>query len=88
MIRILITGSSGYIGSCLYKFLLKKKYIVYGIDKVKKNKVKNFFKVNLNNSNKLNNIIKKINPKIVIHMAAQSTLDQIKKKKNILLIIT
>ena len=81
MIRILITGSSGYIGSCLYKFLLKKKYIVYGIDKVKKNKVKNFFKVNLNNSNKLNNIIKKINPKIVIHMAAQSTLDQIKKKK-------
>lgn len=81
MTRILITGSSGYIGSCLHKFLLKKKYTVYGIDKVKKNKVKNFFKVNLNNSNKLSNIIKKINPKIIVHMAAQSTLDQIKKKK-------
>ena len=81
MIRILITGSSGYIGSCLYKFLLKKKYTVYGIDKAEKNKVKNFFKVNLNNENKLDNIIKKINPKIIIHMAAQSTLDQINKKK-------
>jgi UDP-glucose 4-epimerase len=81
MIKILITGSNGYIGSCLYKFLLKKKYTVYGIDKVEKNKVKNFFKVNLNNENKLDNIIKKINPKIIIHMAAQSTLDQINKKK-------
>jgi len=81
MKKILITGSSGYIGSCLYRFLLKKKYIVYGIDKVKDNKFKNTFKVNLNNANKLTNIIKKINPKIIIHMAAQSTLDQIHKKK-------
>ena len=47
MNKILITGSSGYIGSCLLKFLLKKKYIVYGIDKVKKNKLKNTFKVSL-----------------------------------------
>jgi UDP-glucose 4-epimerase len=81
MNKILITGSSGYIGSCLLKFLLKKKYVVYGIDRVKKNKFKNTFKVNLNDTNELTRIIKKINPKIIIHMAAQSTLDQIHKKK-------
>ena len=85
MKKILITGSSGYIGSCLYKFLLKKKYTVYGIDKVKTNNIKNIFKANLNDTNKLNKIIKKINPKIIIHLAAQSTLDQIDKKKKYIL---
>jgi len=85
MKKILITGSSGYIGSCLYKFLLKKKYTVYGIDKVKTNNIKNTFKANLNNTNKLDKIIKKINPKIIIHLAAQSTLDQINKKKKYIL---
>ena len=65
MKKILITGSSGYIGSCLYKFLLKKKYTVYGIDKVKTNNIKNIFKANLNDTNKLNKIIKEINPKII-----------------------
>jgi UDP-glucose 4-epimerase len=85
MNKILITGSCGYIGSCLYKFLLKKKYTVYGIDKVKKNNIKNIFKANLNDTNKLNRIIKKVNPKIIIHLAAQSTLDQIKNKKKYIL---
>ncbi|AFS48005.1 NAD dependent epimerase/dehydratase family protein [alpha proteobacterium HIMB5] len=33
--KILITGASGYIGSCLANYL-KKNYIVYGIDKKKK----------------------------------------------------
>jgi dTDP-4-dehydrorhamnose reductase len=28
MTKILITGSSGYIGACLYKFLRKKFYIM------------------------------------------------------------
>ena len=34
MKKILITGASGYIGSCLY-FYLKKKYNVLAIDKKK-----------------------------------------------------
>jgi UDP-glucose 4-epimerase len=34
MKKILITGVSGYIGSCSY-FFLKKKYEILGLDKKK-----------------------------------------------------
>jgi len=40
MKKILITGASGYIGSCLFAYL-NKKYEVYGLDKIKKNKTRN-----------------------------------------------
>ena len=32
--RIIITGSSGYIGTCCYEYL-KNKFEVYGIDKIR-----------------------------------------------------
>ena len=32
--KILITGSSGYIGSCCYEYF-KKKFDTYGLDKDK-----------------------------------------------------
>ena len=63
MIKILITGASGYIGSCLY-FYLKKKYKVQAIDK-KKN---SFFKIelcNLLNQKKIEKLLKKLKPNIV-----------------------
>jgi UDP-glucose 4-epimerase len=80
--KILITGSSGYIGGCLFEFL-KKKYYVYGIDKAvpKLKKQKNFFQCNLLNFNKIDKIINFIKPDIIIHLAAKSTIDFIKKKK-------
>ena len=31
--KILITGSAGYIGSCLFEYL-KKKHKIYGTDKI------------------------------------------------------
>ena len=84
-IRILITGSSGYIGSCLSESL-KKKFIVFGIDKNKNSitKQKKFFRINLLNYKKSYSIIKKIKPNIVIHLAAQSTIDNIHDKKSYL----
>ena len=44
---ILITGSSGFIGSNLVKNLNKKKKLFYSIDKIDNPyfKVKNFFKI-------------------------------------------
>ena len=80
--KILITGSAGYIGSCLFEYL-KKRYNVFGVDKTfpKLKKQKNFTHCNLLNFNKINNIIKSIKPDIIIHLAAKSTIDFIDKKK-------
>ena len=70
MKKILITGSDGYIGYCLYKFLMKK-YKVFGLDKSNKNNKKNY-KINLLNKKKLSNFFKFHKPDIVFHLAAQS----------------
>ena len=86
--KILVTGSSGFIGFHLSKLLLEEGNKVHGIDcmnnyydvKLKRarlnilNKYKNFsfIKINLENEKKLKNTFKKFKPKIVIHLAAQA----------------
>ena len=80
MKKILITGSSGYIGSALFLYL-KKKYKVFGLDK-KNYKYFKTSKINLLNIIKLDKFIKTIKPNIVVHLAAQSLVDEkINKKK-------
>ena len=89
MNRILITGISGYIGSCLCKYLEEKeKYKIFGVDK--KNSIFNykpkknnftFYKGNLNNKKFINKILATVNPDIIVHLAGESTLDGIKNKK-------
>ena len=78
--KILITGASGYIGSCLY-FYLKNKFYVSGIDK-NQNRLVPIKKCNLLNYNKLNNFLKKEKPNLIVHLAAQSLVDEtINKEK-------
>jgi UDP-glucose 4-epimerase len=77
--RILITGASGYIGSCLSKFL-NKNCIVALIDKKKQpiwctNK-KNFFKCDILDKKKIHKVFQITKPNIVVHLAAQSTVDE------------
>ena len=84
MKQILITGSSGYIGSCLYKFLKKKKFNLIGIDK-KKSKIKNikFEQFNLLNNDRLYKFFNKEKDiDTIIHLAGESTIDNIDKKNN------
>ena len=76
-IKILITGSAGYIGSCLSAYL-NKRFTVYNLDKKKTNQ-KKFFKINLKNKEKLNLLLKKIKPQIIIHLAGESLVDPKKK---------
>ena len=73
-IRILITGANGYIGNCLFNFL-NKKFDVYGLDK-KDSFNKDIIKCNLLNIKKFEKILIKIKPNIVIHLAAQSLVDE------------
>ena len=80
MKKILITGANGYIGSCLF-YILKNKFKVIGIDKEKSSNRK-IFQCNILNNRKLNLIIKKEKPELIIHLAAQSLVDEtINKKK-------
>ena len=86
--KILVTGSSGFIGFHFSKLLLEKGHQVHGIDSMnsyydvklkrarlgilKKYKKFSFIKINLQNDKKLYNTFKKFRPKIVVHLAAQA----------------
>ena len=85
---ILVTGAAGFIGFHLIKKILNKNKKVFGIDNInnyydtnlkkdrinnlKKNKKFYFYKVDLSNYEKLNDIIKKNKINIIIHLAAQA----------------
>ena len=85
---ILITGSAGFIGYHVSKKILNKNIKVIGIDNInnyydinlKKNRIKDlkknkkffFYKVDLSNYKKLDNIVKNKKIKIIIHLAAQA----------------
>tara|TARA_B100000965_G_C19571812_1_gene749489 strand:- start:776 stop:1729 length:954 start_codon:yes stop_codon:yes gene_type:complete len=86
--KIIITGSSGFIGYHVSKKLLEKKYSVIGIDnhnnyynpkikllrlkELKKNKNFKFCRFDIKNKNKFNQILNKTKPYIIIHLAAQA----------------
>jgi len=78
--KILITGANGYIGSCLFH-VLKNRFKVVGLDKeIYKNK--RILQCNILNNKKLDIILKKEKPDLIIHLAAQSLVDEtINKKK-------
>jgi len=79
-IKILLTGSSGYIASC-FNSLYQSRFSIYCLDKTKPkffNKIKKekFIKCNLLDKKKLKEIFERIRPDLVIHLAAQSTVNE------------
>ena len=71
---ILLTGSSGFIGTNIIKYFVKKKIKFHAVDLKKNNYlyIKNFTRLDLSNKNKVEKLFKKIKPKLIIHLAAIS----------------
>ena len=81
--KILITGSSGFIGDYLFRYLLNLGFDVYGIDKIDKSSFKNMFsKVDILDYEKLKIKILEICPEVVIHLAARTDLGLNDKLEN------
>ena len=88
--RILITGGAGFIGGTLIRrLLLESDYHIFNIDKLgyasditgilntEGSELRHsFFKLDIKNKKPLENLIKKIDPDLVINFAAESHVDR------------
>lgn len=82
MQKILVTGGAGYIGSTICNLLHKKNFKVFVIDNLSRghvkliNKKSIFYKLNINQKEKIRKIIIKNNIDTIIHMAAFIRVDE------------
>ena len=80
--NILITGGAGYIGSHITEVLLKKKKKIFLIDNLSTgyrkliNKKAKFYKIDIQDTKKLNKIIIKNKIDSVIHLAANLVIGE------------
>ncbi len=80
--NILITGGAGYIGSHISEILIKNKKKVFIADNLSTgyrkliNKKAKFFKVNINNKNKIKIIINKYKIDSIIHLAGSLIISE------------
>ena len=87
MKKIIVTGGSGFIGSNLVDFLIRKNFFVINLDKLTyssnryQNNLRNkknykLIKVDIVNKKKITDIIKKYKPKAIFHLAAETHVDR------------
>lgn len=79
MKRVFITGSSGFIGGYLVRYLINENFIVSGIDKVHSDfnhELYQFRRCNILDGESLTKAILEFSPDVVIHLAARTDLDE------------
>ena len=88
--KVIVTGGAGFIGGTLIRKVLKEKdWVIYNLDQMgyasdlswikdaDDYKLRHiFFKINLRNKEKLENLVKDISPDLIIHLAAESHVDR------------
>ena len=78
-IKILVTGSAGFIGSHIYDQLFDMGYEVYGVDDLSGGFMRNvsqkrfFTKLDLRDRAKVAAYVEKLKPEIIFHLAADAT---------------
>ena len=81
--KVLVTGSSGLIGSQVVKDLLEKNYVVYSCYNSTKPECGIPTNLNLLNKNEIDSVLTEIKPDSIIHLAALTDLEMCEKEKDL-----
>jgi dTDP-4-dehydrorhamnose reductase len=81
--RILITGSSGLVGTYFCRLTALKKYRVYTLFHLEPSNFGNSFSVDLSNSpGVFRQVLDEVEPDIIVHLAAMTNVDQCEIERN------
>lgn len=87
MIKFLVTGSTGLIGSQVVKDLMEKNFEVYSCYNVEKPEFGIPIHLDILKKDKIENILQSIKPDVVIHLAAITDVDLCERQKELAVLV-